>query len=88
MTSEPTLYQPDFDRMYDDERQMFDGLVEYGRLVPVKRCKHGNIKVDGPVYRLCAECEGRGFVGQDMCDSCLATDGPLGLIEVGEDSPP
>ena len=31
-----TLYKPDFDRMYDDERQSFDALVHYGRLVPVE----------------------------------------------------
>ena len=43
--SEQTLYQPDLDRMYDDERQMFDGLVKYGRLVPVKECEHD--KLDG-----------------------------------------
>ena len=67
--SEPTLYQPDLDRMYDDERQMFDGLVKYGRLVPVERCDHGNIdphisKPGGGLFP--AEwCPGAGIGGDD-----------------------
>ena len=68
--SKPTLYQPDFDRMYDDERQMFNGLVKYGRLVPVKECEHGNI--DGhEIYRVGVVeheidwCDGAGIGDND-----------------------
>ena len=72
---EPTLYQPDFDRMYDDERQMFDVIVKNGRLVPVKRCEHGNIdphitfiNEHGSVTVLKQECPGAGIGGDDETD--------------------
>ena len=29
-------------------------------------------------YRICYECEGTGGPWHEMCDVCLATDGPLG----------
>jgi len=34
------------------------------------------------LYRICEECDGKGFIGQDMCAWCLASEGPLGLLPV------
>ena len=63
MTDQPTpLYRPDLDRMYDDERQMFDGLVKYGRLVPVEPCEHGYLDEHQWYDTL---CPGAGIGGDD-----------------------
>lgn len=58
--SEPlAFYRPDFDKMYHDERQMFDCLVRYHRLVLVEPDDIMNAahKLVHPMYDNAADCD-------------------------------